>query len=76
MYCWQSSEGLTKPTERPRRHKNVNSLATAQARPFRARSSSVTFQTIVDHAWLLRRLVHRIARVLRLIGQWLRAGIR
>ncbi|WOH83318.1 reverse transcriptase domain-containing protein [Bradyrhizobium sp. BEA-2-5] len=31
----------------------------------------------VDHDWLLRILTHRIAdpRVLRLIGQWLRAGI-
>lgn len=31
----------------------------------------------VDHAWLLRMMAHRIAdpRVLRLIGQWLRAGI-
>jgi RNA-directed DNA polymerase len=31
----------------------------------------------VDHDWLLRMLAHRIAdpRVLRLIGQWLRAGI-
>ena len=30
-----------------------------------------------DHNWLLRMLAHRIAdpRVLRLIGQWLRAGI-
>jgi len=31
----------------------------------------------VDHAWLLRMMAHRIAdpRVLRLIRQWLRAGI-
>lgn len=31
----------------------------------------------VDHGWLLRMLVHRIAdpRVLRLIAQWLRAGV-
>jgi RNA-directed DNA polymerase len=31
----------------------------------------------LDHDWLLRMLAHRIAdpRVLRLIGQWLRAGI-
>src|SRR5260370_42113809 len=31
----------------------------------------------VDHDWLLRMLAHRIAdpRVLRLISQWLRAGI-
>jgi hypothetical protein len=31
----------------------------------------------VDHDWLLRMLAHRIAdpRVLRLIGQWLRAGL-
>lgn len=31
----------------------------------------------VDHEWLLRMLAHRIAdpRVLRLIGQWLKAGV-
>jgi RNA-directed DNA polymerase len=31
----------------------------------------------VNHEWLLRMLSHRIAdpRVLRLIGQWLRAGV-
>jgi retron-type reverse transcriptase len=31
----------------------------------------------IDHDWLMRMLAHRIAdpRVLRLISQWLRAGI-
>jgi RNA-directed DNA polymerase len=31
----------------------------------------------VDHEWLLRMVAHRIAdpRILRLIGQWLRAGV-
>jgi RNA-directed DNA polymerase len=31
----------------------------------------------VDHDWLLRMMAHRVAdpRILRLIGQWLRAGI-
>jgi retron-type reverse transcriptase len=31
----------------------------------------------VNHEWLLRMLSHRIAdpRILRLIGQWLRAGV-
>ena len=35
------------------------------------------FFDTVDHEWLMRMLAHRIAdpRVLRLIGQWLRAGI-
>jgi group II intron reverse transcriptase/maturase len=36
-----------------------------------------SFFDSVDHEWLLRILGHRIAdrRILRLIGQWLRAGI-
>ncbi len=35
------------------------------------------FFNLVNHEWLLRMLSHRIAdpRVLRLIGQWLRAGL-
>lgn len=36
-----------------------------------------SFFDSVDHEWLLRMVSHRIAdrRILRLIGQWLRAGI-
>ncbi len=36
-----------------------------------------SFFDSVDHDWLLRMIAHRIAdpRVLRLIGQWLRAGV-
>jgi len=36
-----------------------------------------SFFDSVNHEWLLRMLSHRIAdpRILRLIGQWLRAGI-
>ena len=36
-----------------------------------------TFFDSMDHEWLLRMLAHRIAdrRVLRLISQWLRAGV-
>jgi RNA-directed DNA polymerase len=36
-----------------------------------------SFFDSVDHEWLLRVVSHRIAdpRILRLIGQWLRAGV-
>src|SRR5262249_9662674 len=36
-----------------------------------------SFYDSVDHEWLLRMMAHRIAdpRILRLIRQWLRAGV-
>src|SRR3989442_12177197 len=36
-----------------------------------------SFFDSVDHEWMLRMVAHRVAdrRLLRLIGQWLRAGV-